>query len=166
MNPNFSAGTIWRVRLARAGGDLAIDRMGELLDEVPRREAKQVRGKVVSLGTLLFRAPKSPAPLGFRQPSKSPQHVFIVSRAIPSSNESPARKPSRPHWHAISKGVCWRMRSWRAGACGRMTEARKGQINFRLKCGNSRTTFVTPKLVEAKTGAPEQSPKQYPSRSM
>jgi hypothetical protein len=91
----------------------AIDRMGELLDEVPRREAKQVRGKVVSLGTLLFRAPKSPAPLGFRQPSKSPQHVFIVSRAIPSSNESPARKPSRPHWHAISKGVCWRMRSWR-----------------------------------------------------
>ena len=44
----------------------AIDRMGELLDEVPRREAKQVRGKVVSLGTLLFRAPKSPAPLGFR----------------------------------------------------------------------------------------------------
>jgi hypothetical protein len=89
MNRNFSAGTIWRVRLARAGGDLAIDRMGELLDEVPRREAKQVRGKVVSLGTLLFRAPKSPAPLGFRQPSKSPQHVFIVSRAIPSSNESP-----------------------------------------------------------------------------
>ena len=61
--------------------------MGELLDEVPRREAKQVRGKVVSLGTLLFRAPKSPAPLGFRQPSKSPQHVFIVSRGIPSSNE-------------------------------------------------------------------------------
>jgi hypothetical protein len=35
-----------------------------------------------------------------------------------------------------------------------------------LKYGNSRTTFVTPKLVEAKTGAPEQLPKQYPSRSM
>lgn len=44
----------------------AIDRMGEPLDEVPRREAKQARGKVVSLGTLLSRAPKSPAALRFR----------------------------------------------------------------------------------------------------